>query len=98
MCVCVWMYITSGAQEIAHHTPANAQIALQWVENRDELSLQNSFHMMLYGMEYPFGKFKSAVLILFPPSSLGPSLSMASVHHHLTVTVTISVLSTLFFS
>jgi len=32
---------------------------------------------MSYGMEYPFGQFKSAVLIQFPPSSLGPSLRMA---------------------
>ena len=40
-------------------------------------SLQNSFHVMSYGMEYPFGQFKSAVLILFPLSSLGPSLQMA---------------------
>jgi len=38
---------------------------------------QNSFHMMSYGREYPLFQFKSAVLILFPPSSVGPSLQMA---------------------
>ena len=32
---------------------------------------------MSYGIEYPFGQFKSAVLILFPPNSLGPSLRVA---------------------
>jgi len=36
--------------------------------------LQNSFCMMSYDMEYPFGQFKSAVLILFPPISYGPLL------------------------
>ena len=39
--------------------------------------LQNFFHMMSYGMNYPFVQFKLAVLILFPPSSLGLSLRMA---------------------
>jgi len=34
---------------------------------------------MSHGMEYPFGQFKSAVLILFPSSSLGLSLKMALV-------------------
>ena len=33
--------------------------------------------MMSYGMEYPFGQFGSAVLVLFPPSSLGPLVQMA---------------------
>jgi len=32
---------------------------------------------MSYGMEYPFGQFKSAVQILFSPNSFGPSLQMA---------------------
>ena len=35
--------------------------------------LQNSFHMMPYDMEYPFGQFILAILILFPLSSLGAS-------------------------
>ena len=33
--------------------------------------------MMSYGMEYPFGQFGLTVLILFPPSSLGPLVQMA---------------------
>ena len=72
------MYITSGAQAIALHLPADAQIA-SWVVQKQEMSshtLQNSSRMMSYDMEYHFGQFKSAVLILFPPSSLGPSLRM----------------------
>jgi len=32
--------------------------------------------MMSYGMEYPLSQFKSAALILLPPSSLGSSLQM----------------------
>lgn len=32
---------------------------------------------MSYGMEYPFGQSKSTVLILYPLSSLGPSLWVA---------------------
>jgi len=35
-------------------------------------ALQNSFCTMPYGMEYPFGQFKSAVPILFPLQLLGP--------------------------
>ena len=72
------MYITIDAQAIAHHTPTDAQAALWAVEERcmNFYPHQNSC-MMAYGMEYPFGQLKSAVLILFPPSSLGPSLRMA---------------------
>lgn len=33
--------------------------------------------MMPYSMEYPFGQFKSAVLILLPPSSLSSLLQKA---------------------
>jgi len=75
------MYITSGAQAIALHLPADAQIA-SWVVQKQEMSshpLQNSSRMMSYDMEYHFGLFKSAVLILFPPSSLHPLLRMALV-------------------
>ena len=47
----------------------------------------------------PFDQFKSAVLILFPLSSLGPSPRMAlALQHCLAATINISVLSTLFFS
>ena len=61
-------------------TPLNdAQLAPQAAGERRMKShpLQNSFYMMPYGMEYPFGQFKSAVLNLFPPRSLGPLLKMA---------------------
>ena len=78
------MYITSGAQAIALHLPADAQIA-SWVVQKQEMSshpLQNSSRMMSYDMEYHFGQFKSAVLILFPPSSLGPSLRMMLTLHN----------------
>ena len=43
----------------------------------DSHLLQNSSYMISYGVEYPFGQFKSVVLTLFPLSSLGPSLRMA---------------------
>ena len=72
------MYITSGAQAIALHLPADAQIA-SWVVQKQEMSshpLQNSSRMMSYDMEYHFGQFKSAVLILFSPRYLHPSLRM----------------------
>ena len=73
------MYIISEAQVVAHHPPANAQLA-PWSEEESETNshpLQNPFCLISYGMEYPFGQFKPAVLILFPPSSLSPSLRMA---------------------
>ena len=38
--------------------------------------LHNSFPNMSYGREYPFGQFQSAVLILFPLTSLGSQLRM----------------------
>jgi len=74
------MYITSDAQAIAHYPPANAHLA-SWAAEESKLnshSLKHSFHLMLYGTEYPFGQFKSAVQILFPLSSLHPLLRMAS--------------------
>jgi len=72
------MYVTSDAQAIVHHLPIDAQIAPEQVEGSEVNShpLQNSIRMILYSMEYPFGQFKSVVLILFPLSSLGPSLRM----------------------
>ena len=73
------MYITCGAQAIAHHLPTDSQLGPeQWNSH----SLQNSFCMMSYGMKYPYGQFKSAVLILFPPSSTGPSWRMALVSYN----------------
>jgi len=79
MYIYIYMYITSDAQTIAHHTMTKAQLAPQTTEEREtnSHSLQNSFHLMLYGMEYLFWQVKSAVLSLFPPSSLGPLLQMA---------------------
>ena len=73
------MYIISDAQAINRQPPTDAQLAPQATEEREMNShpLQNSFHMMPYGLEYPFGQFKSAVLILFPSSSLCPLLRMA---------------------
>lgn len=73
------MYTTSGTQAIAHHPQTNAHLNPRAAEERQMNShpLQNSFHMMPYGMECPFGQSKSAVLTLFPPSSLGPLLRTA---------------------
>ena len=66
------MYITSDAQAIAHHTLTDAQLDPQQAEERDVLPHPSrlSLCMMPYVMEYPFGQFKPAVLILFPPSPL----------------------------
>ena len=72
------MYIKSDAQAIAHHSHSNAYLAPHAAEEcmLHSHSLPNSFCLMSYGMEYPFGKFKPTVLVLFPPSSLGPLLRM----------------------
>jgi len=72
------MYVTSDAQAIAHHALTDAQVA-PWAMEEHEMNshpLQSFFHIISYGMEYPFGQFKSAVLILFPPSFFSPSLWM----------------------
>ena len=47
------MYITSDVQANAHNPLLNAQPAIQAAEESEINShlLQNSFHMMLYGME-----------------------------------------------
>jgi len=59
-------------------TPDQCPASLWAAEEWDELpALQNSFCMMSYGTEHPFGQLESAVLILFPSSSLGPLLQMA---------------------
>jgi len=70
MCLYICMYLTSGAQTIAHHLLTSAQLASWAAKEPDESPLQNSFCLMSYDMEYPFGQFKSAVLIIFPPRSL----------------------------
>ena len=69
------MCIASDAQVIGHHPLTIAQLAPQVAEERgmNSYPLPNSFHLMSYGMEYPFGHFKS-VQILFLPSSFSPSL------------------------
>jgi len=73
------MYVTNDAQAITNYSPNNAQLAFQAGKERKMQShlVQNSFCFMSYGMEYPFGQFKSAVLILFPHSFLSPSLQIA---------------------
>lgn len=61
------MHITSNVEAVAQHLPSNGQ-----AEEESEVSshpVQNPFHLMSYGMEYPFGLLTSAVLIWFPPSS-----------------------------
>jgi len=58
--------------------------------------LQNSFCIISYGTEYAFGQFKSALLILFPPSSLGPLLQMA-LALYIAAAINISVLSSIVF-
>lgn len=66
------MYVTSDVEAVAQHLPTNGQ-----AEEESEMNsqaLQSPFHLMSCGMEYPFGPFKSAVLMLLPPSSLDPLL------------------------
>ena len=60
----MWTYTTRDAQAIAHHPLIDAHLDPWAAEEREKNShpLQNSFHMMSYGMEYPSGLFKSAVL------------------------------------
>ena len=70
------MDVTSDEQAIAHHTPIETQLALWTVEEWWMLPPLQDSCLIFYDMEYPFGQFKSAVLILFPPSSLSPLLRM----------------------
>ena len=47
------MYVTSDVEAVAQHLPTNGQ-----AEEESEMNshpLQNPFHLMSYGMEYPFG-------------------------------------------
>ena len=60
----------------------NALLAPCAAEESEMNLLQNSFCMMSHGMENPFGQFKSAVLILFPPSSWAPLLWVALALHN----------------
>ena len=61
------MCMRSDAQGIAHHPPTEQ--APQGAEESKMTfhTLQKSFHMVSYGMEYSFGQFKSVVLILSQP-------------------------------
>ena len=62
------MFITSDTRAIALRLLTNAQLGPQTVEEGKMNShpLQHSLHTVSCGMEYPFGQFKSAVLILSP--------------------------------
>ena len=73
------IYITSDAQAVAHHPPGDAQPIPQAAGAREMNChpFQYSFLILSYGVEYPFSQFKSAVLILLPTGSLGPSLRTA---------------------
>ena len=77
----IYVYVKSDAQRIACCSLISAQLA-PWAVEENEMNshlLQNSFHTVSYGMEYPFGLFESTILILFPPSFLGPFLRTGSV-------------------
>lgn len=54
----IHLYITGDAQAIAHHSSTDAQLAPQAAEERvmNSHPLLNSFCLILYGMEYPFGR------------------------------------------
>ena len=73
------MYIKSDAQATCSplHNQFPASVPKQWKRVMNSHPLQNSVRLMFYGMEFPFGQFKSAVLIMSPPSSLGPLLRKA---------------------
>jgi len=58
------MHITSDVEAVAQHLPNYGQ-----AEEDSKMNfhpVQNPFHMMSYGMEYPFGLLTTAVLIWFP--------------------------------
>ena len=80
------MYIASDSQAVAQHPLTDAQLIPQAVEESKINShpLQNSFCMMSHVMEYLFGQLKSAILIPFCSSSLGPSLRMALASYNTT--------------
>ena len=84
-----------------YHPLPDAQLDPRAVEEAMNFhTLQNSFHMMSCGKEYPFGHFKSAVLILLPPQLFGPFTANGPdcVQHCLAAAISSSVLPTLFFS
>lgn len=93
------MYVTSDSQAILHHPLTDAQLIPQAMEESDINShpLQNSFCIMSYIMEYPFGQLKLVILILFPLQLLGPFIEncLGSIQHCLVATIN-NVLSTLF--
>lgn len=70
--VYIYMHITSDAQAVAHYLltcPVSLQASERSLVNSHPCQ-KHSFCMMLCGMEHPFVQLKSAVLILFWPSSL----------------------------
>lgn len=63
-------------QAMAHHPPTDALPApCSECLPAQLLSLFKLFHVISYGLEYPFGQFRSSVLVLSPPSSLCPLAS-----------------------
>lgn len=71
-------YITTDAQAIAHYS-YQCPTCLLSIRRDALLPPSKLLPYDSYDMEYVFGKFKSAVLILLPPTSLGSLLQMALV-------------------
>ena len=66
------MYITSHAHAIACYPPTNAQLPPQAAEENSEFSSPSKF--LLHDVQYPLHQSKSAVLILFTPTSFSSFL------------------------
>lgn len=61
----------SDAKAINYHQPTKYPASPQAMANLEKLPPPVLFlTIMLYGTEYPFGQFASAVLTTFPPSLL----------------------------
>ena len=70
VCICIYTYAykTIDTQAVGQHPPIQSPSSscLYWPIPP---SFSRFFCMMPYGMEYPFGQLRLAILVLSPPSS-----------------------------
>lgn len=73
--ICMYTHKTSDTQAITHRNyspPTKRCPASPKVKSALLINSPLFFKFVSHGMEYPFGHFWSAVLVLSPPSSLCP--------------------------
>lgn len=73
MCVCIYIYKqVTHTQLLTTHPAMLSQSPSRSCSPSQQHCFSRFFWVMMFGMEYPYGQFRSAVLVPSPPSFLCP--------------------------